>query len=210
MRGEMTRTALTRIGRASLDSCVDHGGLDQPGLLQDARAAYDRLLARMPWPERLANRGYSVLFVLPIAALYSVLRARGLSQQEAVDAARVAFFATGERERAFFTMVFRTGLGRRLFLRSLRPNWLWLTPPPENLWTVTQRTPEAVTIEISRCYRWDTFRLLGVPEVARVACDYEERMFTGSPHLQVSWSSMPAGAERCRACLRSTPAAADR
>lgn len=203
MRTGVAAGLLTRMGRSSLDGSLRHAEPERPGLVEDTHAAYDLLLARTPWPAQVANQGYLVLVVLPIAGLYTALRERGVTQQDAVGTVRGVFLATGERERALFTLIFRTGVGRRVFLRSLRPNWLWLTPPPANVWTVTERTRDALTIEVSHCYRWDTFRLLGVPEVAQVACDYEEYMFNGSPRLQVTWSAMPAGAEQCHMCLRS-------
>lgn len=203
MRTGVAVGLLTRMGRSSLDAAICHAEPERPGLMEDTHAAFDRLLARTPWPAQVANHGYLTLVVLPIAALYTALRERGVTQHDAVDTVRHVFLATGEHERAFFTLVFRTGLGRRMFLRSLRPNWLWLTPLPANVWTVTERARDSVTIEVSRCYRWDTFRLLGIPEIAHVACDYEEYMFSGSPRLQVTWSSMPAGAEQCHMCLRS-------
>lgn len=197
--------ALTRMGRSSLDASIRRGAPDRPGLVDDTHATFDRLLARTPWPTQVANQGYLVLVVLPIAALYTALREQGVAQHDAVETVHDVFLASGERERALFILVCRTAVGRRVFLHSLRPNWLWLTPLPANVWTVTERRRDAVTIEISRCYRWDAFRLLGVPEVAQVACDYEEYMFNGSPHLHVTWSSMPAGTEQCRMCLSSAP-----
>lgn len=206
MLGLGTRGLVLRMGRSSLDSCVRAMDSNEAGLLEDAGAVYDRLARRAPWPNQVPNRFYLVLFVLPVAALYTALRERGWSQSDAIDAVHDAFLATGEHERAAFTLLFRTDLGRRLFLRSLRPNWLWLTPPPANEWTLTERTPDRVTIEVSRCYRWDAFQLLGVPEVAGVGCDYEEYVFQGSPHLLVAWTGMPTGADRCRACLHSVPA----
>jgi hypothetical protein len=198
------------MGRSSLDAAVRAAAPDRMGLVEATHVAFDALLARTPWPQHRADRGYLVIVVLPIAALYTALRERGITQHDAVETVRDVFLTTGARERALFSMVFRTGLGRRLFLRSLRPNWLWLTPLPANVWTVTERTRDAVTIEVSHCYRWETFRVLGVPEVAQIACDYEEYMFNGSPHLRVTWTAMPAGAEQCRMCLRASQAPAVR
>ena len=122
-------------------------------------------------------------------------RRRGLRCARCVPGDRSA------RERSFFKLLLRTDRGRRLFLRSLRPNWLLLTPPPANQWSVTERSPTRVTIEITRCYRWDAFRLVGTPEVASVACAYEESVMNGSPYLHLTYSSMAAGADRCRFCF---------
>ncbi len=206
MLGISTRGPLLRMGRSSLGSCVRAMDSDESRLLENSCAFYDRFACRAPWPDQVPNQFYLVLFVLPVASLYTALRERGWRESEAIDAVHDAFLATGEHERAAFTLLFRAGLGRRLFLRSLRPNWLGLTPPPANEWTLAERTPDRVTIEVSRCYRWDAFRFLGVPEVAGVGCDYEEYVFSGSPHLRVEWTGMPAGADRCRACLNNVSA----
>ena len=202
------RDLLLRYGRSSVKSCVRAGGMTEPGLTADAQAVYDRMADEVTWPEQLANRVYLAVMVLPVAALYKTLRERGWAQQDAVDAVHAAFLATGTRERSFFKLLVRTDLGRRLFLRSLRPNWLWLTPPPANQWTVTERSPTRVTVEISRCYRWDAFHLLGTPEVAPVACAFEEYVMDASPYLRLSYSSMAAGADRCRVCFERVANAA--
>jgi hypothetical protein len=175
--------------------------MTEPGLTADAQAVYDRMAAEVTWPDQLANRGYLAVMVLPVAALYKTLRERGRAQQDAVDATHTAFLAAGAPQRTFFKLLLRTDVGRRLFLRSLRPNWLWLTPPPANQWSVTKRSPTHVTIEITRCYRWDAFRLVGTPEVASVACAFEESVMATSPYLRLTYSSMAAGADRCRFCF---------
>ena len=195
------RGLLLRVGRSSVKSCVRAGGMTESGLTADAQAVFDRMATEVTWPGQLANQGYLVAMVLPVAALYRTLRERGWVQEDAVEAVRAAFLATGDRERRFFKLLLHTDLGRRLFLRSLRPNWLWLTPPPANQWSVTERSPTRVTIEIARCYRWDAFRLVGTPEVASVACAFEEHVLAPSPLLHVEYSSMPAGADRCRVCF---------
>lgn len=192
------RGLLLRSGRSSVKSCVRTGGMTEPGLTTDAQAVYDRMVDEVTWPDQLANQGYLAVMVLPVAALYKTLRERGWAQEDAIDAVHAAFLATGAPQRSFFKLLLRTDVGRRLFLRSLRPNWLWLTPPPANQWSVTERSPTQVTIEISRCYRWEAFRLVGTPEVASVACAYEEYVMDASPYLRLTHSSMPAGADRCR------------
>jgi len=149
------------------------------------------------WPDQSANQTYLAAMVLPVAALYKTLIKRGWARQDAVDTVEAAFLATGARQRGLFKLLLGTDLGRRLFLRSLRPNWLWLTPPPANQWDVTERSGTRVTIEVTRCYRWDAFRLVGTPEVASVACAFETHMMSTSPHLRVAVSSMATGADRC-------------
>jgi hypothetical protein len=66
---------------------------------------------------------------------------------------------------------------------------------------VTERSNTRVTIEVTRCYRLDVFRLVGTPEVAAVACAFEEHMMSASPHLRLAVSSMATGADRCRFCF---------
>jgi len=141
------------------------------------------------------------VMVLPVASLYKALRKREWVQPDAVDAVESAFLASGAPQRRLFKLMLGTDLGRRLFLRSLRPNWLWLTPPPSNVWKVTERSKTRVTIEVTRCYRWDAFRLVGAPEVASVACAFEEYMMSANPHLRIAVSSMATGADRCRICF---------
>lgn len=195
------RGLLLRSGRSSVKSCVRAGGMTEPGLIADAQAVYDRMADDVMWPDQLANRGYLAVMVLPVAALYKTLRERGWAQQDAVDVVHAAFLATGAPQRSLFNLLLRTDSGRRLFLRSLRPNWLWLTPPPANQWSMTEQSPTRVAIEIARCYRWDAFQLVGTPEVASVACAFEEHVMSGSPYLRVTYSTMAAGADRCRVCF---------
>jgi hypothetical protein len=198
---ELVRGLMTRSGRSSVKSCVRAGDLEEPGLTGDAQTIYNRLVDEVIWPERTADQGYLAVMVLPVTSLYQALRRRGWAQQDAVDAVESAFLATGAPQRSLFKLILGTDLGRRLFLRSLRPNWLWLTPPPSNEWEVTERSRTRVTIEVTRCYRWDAFRLVGTPEVAAVACAFEEHMMSTSPHLRLAVSSMAAGSDRCRICF---------
>jgi hypothetical protein len=182
-------------------SCVRAGDLSEPGLTGDAQTIYDRMVDEVTWPDRTADQGYLAVMVLPVASLYEALRKRGWAQPDAVHAVEAAFLATGAPQRSLFKLMLGTDLGRRLFLRSLRPNWLWLTPAPSNEWKVTERSETRVAIEVTRCYRWDAFRQLGTPEVASVACAFEEHMMSTSPHLRLAVSSMATGADRCRICL---------
>ena len=190
-----------RFGQSSVKSCVRASEMREPGLTTDAQAFFDQMADGVTWPDRSANQVYLAVMVLPVAALYKTLRERGWAQQDAVDTVQAAFLASGERQRSFFKLLLHTEMGRRLFLRSLRPNWLWLTPPPANEWSVTERSETRLTIEVSRCYRWDAFRLLGTPEAASAACAFEEHMMNASPHLRLTTSSMATGADRCRFCF---------
>jgi hypothetical protein len=96
-------------------------------------------------------------------------------------------------------------LGARLFLRTLRPNWLGLTPPPANRLTVTRPTPDTVQIEVSGCYRLDAFGQVGTPEVAFIACFFEGFVMDVSPFIRVTWNSMATGAEALPRPLRTAP-----
>lgn len=192
---------LRRVGRSSVKSCVRANGLSEPGLTADAQAIYDQMADEVTWPDQRANRGYLAMMVLPVAALYKALCQRGWAQQDAVDAVCDAFLATGATQRSLFKVMLGTDLGRRLFLRSLRPNWLWLTPPPANEWTVTERSETRVTIEVTRCYRLDAFTLIGAPEVASVACAFEEHMMNASPNLRLRMNAMASASDRCRFCF---------
>ena len=155
---------LLRVGKSSVKSCVKAGDMADAGLTDDAQATYDRLADEATWPDQRANRLYLAVMVLPVVALYKALRERDRSQQDAIEAVEAAFLATGAFQRGFFNLILSARLGRRLFLLSLGPSWLWLTPPPANQRTVTERTPNRVTIEVTRCYRWDAFNLVGTPE----------------------------------------------
>ena len=198
---ELVRGLMTRSGRSSVKSCVRAGVLTESGLTGEAQSIYDQLVDEVTWPHRIADQGYLAVMVLPVASLYKALRKRGWAQPDAVHAVESAFLASGAPQRRLFKLMLGTNLGRRLFLRSLRPNWLWLTPPPSNEWRVAERSKARVTIEVTRCYRWDTFRLVGTPEVASVACAFEEHVMSANPHLRIAVSSMATGAERCRICF---------
>ena len=182
-------------------SCVRAGDLTEPGLTTEAQAIYDQMADEVTWPAELANQGYLAVMVLPVAALYRALREGGWTQEDAVDAVQAAFLATGARQRSLFGLLLRTDLGRRLFLRSMRPNWLWLTPPPTNQWRVSERSDTRVAIEVTRCYRWDAFNLVGTPEVASVACAFEEHVMNANPNLTLTFDSMATGADSCRVCF---------
>jgi len=201
MTTSLVSGSLLRVGRSSVKSCTSARGMTAPGLAADAQAMYDEMAEQIVWPDQLANKVYLAVMVLPVAALYKTLTERGWPRQDAVNTVEAAFLATGAPQRRLFKLLLGTDLGRRLFLRSLRPNWLWLTPPPANQWRVTERSGTRVTIEVTRCYRWDAFCLLGVPEIASAACRFEEHMMNVSPRLSLTISSLATGADRCCICF---------
>ncbi len=84
------RGLLLQAGRASLEMWVRAGRMTEPGLASDARAIYDRMADRVPWPAQQANQAHLVFMVLPMAALYTALRERGYAQQDAVGKVQAA------------------------------------------------------------------------------------------------------------------------
>ncbi len=193
-----TRDVLLRLGRSTVDSTVTASGLTEPGLAGDARARFDRMAEEVVWPDQLANQIYLVEMVLPVAAFYQALRERGLEKSQAISTVQHAFLATGDAQRRTFVLLLRTHLGARLALRTLRPNWLGLTPPPHNRWTVTRPTPDTVQVEVTRCYRLDAFHQIGTPEVAFIACTFEASVMDVSPHIRFAFTTMATGADCCR------------
>jgi hypothetical protein len=139
--------------------------------------------------------------VLPAVAFYTALREQSFDQPDAIRTVHHAFLATGGAQRQLFVLLMRTRLGAGLFLRTLRPNWLGLTPAPANQWTVTRPQPGTVQIEVARCYRLDAFRQLRTPEVAFIACYFEGYVMDVSPFIRVTWQGMATGAERCHHCF---------
>ncbi len=192
-----TRGLLLRLGRSALGSTVNASGLDDPELAATADRVFDRMAADADWPGQLANQIYLVEMVLPIAAFYRALREHGWDQPDATRIVHQAFLSTGDAQRRVFVLLMRTRLGASLFLHTLRPNWLGLTPAPANRWTVTRPEPDTVQIEVSSCYRLDAFRQLGTPEVAFIACHFEGYVMDVSPYIRVTWRGMASGADRC-------------
>lgn len=193
-----TRGVLLRLGRSTLGSTVGSSGLTDRGLDVAAHELFDQMAADVEWPDQVANQIYLVEMVLPVAAFYRTLREQGWDQPNAIRTVHLAFLATGDVQRRLFVLLMRTHLGARLFLRTLRPNWLGLTPPPANQWTVTRPGPGTVQIEVSRCYRFDAFRQLGTPEVAFIACYFEGYVMDVSPHVRFAFATMASGGQRCR------------
>ncbi len=201
MLAVVTRGLLLQLGRSVLGSTVKASGLTETNLAADARGVFDKIARDVDWPAQLPNQIYLVEMVLPVAAFYRALHERGWTQPDATRAVHGAFLATGDSQRRVFVLLMRSRLGARLFLRTLRPNWLGLTPRPANQWTVTRPQPDVVQIEVSRCYRLDAFRQVGTPEVAFVACHFEGHVMDVSPHIRVTWNGMATGAERCHYCF---------
>ena len=195
------RGVLLRLGRSALGSTVKASELTDPAFPTATEQVFDRMAAEVEWPDQLANQIYLVEMVLPVAAFYTALREQGWGQPDAIRTVHHAFLATGDAQRQLFVLLMRTRLGAGLFLQTLRPNWLGLTPAPANEWTVTRPEPGTVEIEVSRCYRFDAFRQLGTPEVAFIACHFEGYVMDVSPHVRFDFSTMASGSERCHVCF---------
>jgi hypothetical protein len=196
-----TRGVLLHLGRSALGSTVKASELTDPELPAAAERVFDRMAAEVEWPDQVANQIYLVEMVLPVAAFYTALREQGWGQPDAIRTVHRAFLATGDAQRRLFVLLMRTRLGAGLFLRTLRPNSLGLTPAPANQWTVTRPEPGTVQIEVSRCYRFEAFRQLGTPEVAFIACYFEGYVMDVSPYVRVTWQGMATGADRCHHCF---------
>ena len=196
-----TRGVVLRLGRSAVGSTVKASGVSDPEVPAAAERVFDRMTADVEWPDQLANQIYLVEMVLPVAAFYTALRELGWDQPDAIRTVHHAFLATGDAQRQLFVLLLRTRLGAGLFLRTLRPNWLGLTPSPANQWTVTRPERGTVAIEVSRCYRLDAFRRLGTPEVAFIACHFEGYVMDVSPYIRVTWQGMATGAESCHHCF---------
>jgi hypothetical protein len=197
-----TRGVLLHLGRSTLGSTVNASGLDDSELPAATERVFDRMAAGAEWPDQVANQIYLVEMVLPVAAFYTALREQGWDQPDAIRTVHHAFLDTGGAQRRLFVLLMRTRLGAALFLRTLRPNWLGLTPAPANQWTVTRPEPGTVQIEVARCYRFDAFRQLATPEVAFIACYFEGYVMDVSPFIRVTWQGMATGAERCHHCFK--------
>ena len=184
-----------------MGSTVKASGLDDPEIPAAAERVFDRMAADVEWPDQVANQIYLVEMVLPVSAFYTALREQGWDQPDAIRTVHHAFLATGDLQRQLFVLLMRTRLGAGLFLRTLRPNGLGLTPGPANQWTVSRPEASTVQIEVSRCYRLDAFRQLGTPEVAFIACYFEGYVMDISPFIRVTWQGMATGAQRCHYCF---------
>ena len=193
-----TRWLWLQAGHRSLTSIVRAGHLPEPGLASDARAAYDRMADQVPWPDQTANRFHVAINVLPLAALYTVLRERGWTEEHAVDTLRAASITAAEPQRKAWTLMLRTQPGRRLYLRSVGPNWLGMFPPPAWAGHWVERSQNRVGFDMTRCYIVDTFRQLDAAPVAPAFCATEAYLQQGCPYLRFSRTgTLASGADRC-------------
>ncbi len=127
--------------------------------------------------------------VLPVAVLNRTLREQGWERPDAIRTVHHAFLTTGDTQRGLFVLLTHTRLGARLLLRTLRPNWLGLTPPgptsgpsPDPRPTPRCRSRCPAATGSTRSAR------LGTPAVAFIACNFEgfvmeSRPTSGSPGM---------------------------
>ena len=195
------RSVLLRLGRSTVDSTLAASGLTEPGLAEDAREVYGRLAHRVPWPDQLANRFHLVFNVLPVAALYTALRERGWTAQDAVDVVQAARAASSGLERRVWSLWLGTGPGRRLFMRVVGPNLLGMFPQPRWSGSWVERSKSRVAFNMTRCYALDTFRDLDAAPAARVMCASEQTLADASPLVRFSREgTLAAGADQCDFC----------
>lgn len=192
---------LLRAGRCSIDLWLHAARLSESGLGSDARVAYDRMAEKAPWPAQQANRAILVFIVLPWAALYTALRERGWTEQEAVETVTRAALAGAALERMATGLLLRTAPGRRLFMRGV-PHLvgLFLGPAWELTWV--ERSENRVAFDITRCYALDALRLLDAAPVAVAVCADDDYVFAHlCPHLRFSRTgTLAMGAPRCDFC----------
>ncbi len=200
------RGLLLQAGRASLEIWVRAGRMTEPRLASDARAIYDRMADRVPWPAQQANQAHLVFMVLPMAALYTALREHGKAEQDAVETVQAAVKVGMAPLRGVFGLLLGAERGRRLFMRTLAPGPLGrFFPAPAWQITWTERSKNRVAFDITRCYDLDMLRLLGTAPVAVALC-------TGDAYV-IPWSrtgTLATGADRCDFCFELRPTSTSR
>jgi hypothetical protein len=206
-RGRAWRQLLLNAGRVSLALWVRDGHLAEPGLLPEARASYDRLARKLPWPEQM-NRAYLVFFVLPMAALYTSLRERGRTEQEAKKGVESASIAMAGPLRKTLALELRTERGRRRYLSTVAD----MFPPPAWEATWVERSADRAAFDVTRCYILDSLRLLGAGPVAPAFCAFDAALHEGaSSQLRFSRSgALAMGADRCDFCIEIVDGEAER
>jgi hypothetical protein len=189
---------LLNVGRVSLALWVRDGHMTELGLLPEARANYNRLARQLPWPEQI-NRVYLVFFVLPMASLYTSLRARGWTEQDAADAVQSAGIAIAGPLRKALTLELRTERGRRNYLCTVAD----MFPPPAWEATWVERSENRAAFDVTRCYILDSLRLLGAGPAAPAFCAFDAALHEGAcPQLRFSRSgALAMGADRCDFCI---------
>jgi len=181
-----------------------HGVAQAAQLIAQAETRYDELYIGRPRYSNRAMRWHLEARILPILALYQVLRA-----------------ATGDQDIALaevvdlFNMVF-AGRRRRIALLRLLPDpfplFRWIgrrtmqrSYPPEG-WTIEwiADDDQRLAFNIRRCLYVDTLTAYGAPELMPHICAFDDWMFEALPPT-IAWertTTLGRGGDRCDFCWR--------
>ena len=201
-----TRWILLQTGGNSLWLWVRTCGVSEPGLRAEVQRIYDRMADEVPWPPQRVNRVLLVSLVLPLAALYTGLRDRGRTEEEAVAAATRAVEVTlVGLERRMMGLFLATSPGRRQFVRveTTVVDVLRTVGAPEWEATFVERSADRMAVDVTRCYIFDTLRLLDAAPAVAAMCAHDAAAFTDlCPQLVFTRNgTLGTGADRCDFCL---------
>ncbi len=208
MLTSQTRSLVLQSGRRSLGLWVCASRVSEPGLLAAVRRNYGRMAGQVPWPDQQVNRIILSYLLLPIAAVYTALRERGRTEQEAADAVtRAALALIAGPEGLVLRPLVRTEAGRRLFMREV-PRIVDAMPGPA--WAVTwaERSDKRVAFDVTRCYALETLSLLDTAPATAAVCADDDAICSGLCP-QIRWSrtgTLATGADRCDFCWELLPA----
>jgi L-2-amino-thiazoline-4-carboxylic acid hydrolase-like protein len=197
------RLLLLAAGRRSTALWLVAGRLSDVGLRADTYAAYDRLSATAPWPDQ-RELWFDLAFdVLPAAAVYTALIEHGRTSEEAVAAVTRALMGLSHLPTQALRVLLRTPQGRRLFMRYLVPAVKRSFPAAGFDVAWGERSPNRITMDVTRCFFVDMTRRLGTLPAALAWCAMDEAVSSSlSPHLRYSRSATLAmGAPRCEFCF---------
>lgn len=209
--GGMTRQLLLGAGRASLGMWTRKVPAADPSLRPQARAAFDELSGRVPWPSQPVLRLHLVFFVLPGAALYTALRDHGQTTREATQAVTATLTALAAPHRRRGQRLMRSEPGRRLFMRVASAS-LRAFPAPGWQATWIERSPRRVAFDMTRCFDLDMLRQLDTDAIAPAYCAVDDILYTDlCPQLRFSRTgTLATGATRCDFRFDYHPTAAAR
>lgn len=194
----LSRGVLLGAGRASMNLWLRHLTPRDPTLRAPARTAYDEASQALPWPNHPVLQVHLAFSVLPGAALYRTLVARGHTSEAAASAVTRALTEMAQPRHAALKSQTRGPRGQRLFMwiagRSMvafpSPGW-------ETTWV--QRTPHCVAFDMTRCFDLDMLRLLDATAIAPAYCAVDDVLYTDlCPQLR--WQrtgTLATGAPRC-------------
>lgn len=202
MSENATRWILLRGGRTSMRLWIRAGRLTGADLPDRTRKAYDHLADSAPWPERGVLRMHLAFSVLPGAALYTALRAQGLSEPQAAAEITRVLTRWAEPRARVLRAVTRTRIGRRVFLRAAAGS-LRAFPPPGWQATWGSRSPQRVAFTMTTCYDLDMLRHLGAGAIAPAYCAVDDVLY-GRLDSRMLWrrtGTLATGADGCDFCF---------